>query len=66
MVFSRPGWGPGKVRRLHLLAQTKSPFVTKEQNGFLPVRDEGAERARVEPLGPIYIDFQSLCPRNTF
>ena len=37
-----------------LLAQTKSL-----------VRDEGAEQALVELLGPIYINFQSLSPRFT-
>ena len=38
----------------HLLAQTKSL-----------VRDEGAEQALVEPLVPIYINFQSSWPRFT-
>ena len=37
-----------------LSAQIKSPFVTKE-----PVRDEGAEGALVEPLGPNTGIFQS-------
>jgi len=37
-------------------------FIGSDQE---PVRDEGAERALVEPLGPIYINFQNLCPRFT-
>ena len=31
-------------------------FIGSDQE---PARDEGEERALVEPLGPIYIDFQS-------
>ena len=34
-------------------------------SGQGPVRDFGTERALVEPLGPIYIDFPSLSPRFT-
>ena len=34
-------------------------------SGQGPVRDFGTERALVEPLGPIYIDFPSMCDRFT-
>ena len=37
-------------------------FIGSDQE---PVRDEGAERALVEPLGPIYINFQNSWPRFT-
>ena len=37
-------------------------FIGSDQE---PVRDFGTERALVEPLGPIYIDFPSLSPRFT-
>ena len=45
---------------LDLSAQAQGPFVTLEQNGLW-----SHERALVEPLGPIYIDFPSLSPRFT-
>ena len=38
-------------------------FISSGQG---PVRDFGTERALVEPLGPIYIDFPNLSPRFTF
>ena len=34
-------------------------------SGQGPVRDFGTERALVEPLGPIYIDFQNSWHKNT-
>ena len=35
-------------------------FIGSDQE---PVRDEGAERALVEPLGPNTGNFQNMCPR---
>ena len=37
-------------------------FIGSDQE---PVRDFGTERALVEPLGPIYINFLNLSPRFT-
>ena len=37
-------------------------FIGSDQE---PLRDFGTEQALVEPLGPIYINFQSMWPRFT-
>ncbi len=50
----------GVIRMLGLLAngalEMIGTFIGSDQE---PVRDEGAEQARVEPLGPIYMNFQN-------
>ena len=66
-----PGVSHQKKRFTNECITSSGPLCTKCQGSFFliimvfigsdqePIRDFGTERALVEPLGPMYIDFQN-------